>query len=160
MKIADNSVALIHFELSDSNGDLIEKTDNEPMAYLHGHHNLIPGLEKALNGKQAGDEFTITIESEEAYGPVQENLIQDNVPKAMFQGVDNLEVGMRFEAQSAEGFHSVVITDVQENTVTVDGNHEFAGKDLTFAIQVVEVREASAEELEHGHAHGVGGHHH
>ena len=102
----------------------------------------------------------MTIEADDAYGPVMDHLIQDNVPKAMFQGIESLEVGMRFEAQSAEGFHSVVITDVQDDTVTVDGNHEFAGKDLVFDIEVVDVREATSEELDHGHAHGVGGHHH
>lgn len=160
MKIENNNVVLIKYVLTDSEGKQLDASGDEPLAYLHGNHNLIPGLEAELTGKQAGDSFTANIAAEEAYGEIQAHLIQKDVPKEMFQGVDNIEVGMRFEAQSEQGFHSVAITEVGETTVTVDGNHEMAGMDLTFAIEVVEVREATKEELEHGHAHGAGGHQH
>ncbi|BCN93479.1 peptidyl-prolyl cis-trans isomerase [Thiomicrorhabdus immobilis] len=160
MKIENNKVVQIKYVLTDAEGNQLDASGDEPLAYLHGNHNLIPGLEAELTDKQAGDKFTATIPAEEAYGPVQEHLVQSGVPIDMFQGVESLEVGMRFEAQSEQGFHSVVITEVNEETVTVDGNHEMAGMDLTFEIEVVDVRDATEEEIAHGHAHGVGGHHH
>lgn len=160
MKIENNKVVQIKYVLTDAQGNQMDASGDEPLAYLHGSHNLIPGLEAELKGKQAGDKFVATIPAEEAYGEKQDHLIQDGVPKEMFQGVDNIEVGMRFEAQSEQGFHSVVITEINDETVTVDGNHEMAGMDLTFDIEVVDVRDATEEEISHGHAHGAGGHHH
>lgn len=160
MKIENNKVVLINYVLTDPNGEQIDASNGEPMAYLHGHHNVIPGLEKALESKSAGDKFTAIISAEDGYGEKLDHLIQENVPKSMFQGVEDIEIGMRFEAQSDQGFHSVAITEVTEETVTVDGNHELAGIELNFDIEVVEVRDATAEEVEHGHAHGAGGHQH
>lgn len=160
MKIENNKVVLINYVLTDPNGEQIDASKGEPMAYLHGHHNVIPGLEKALESKSAGDKFTAIISAEDGYGEKLDHLIQENVPKSMFQGVEDIEIGMRFEAQSDQGFHSVAITEVTEETVTVDGNHELAGIELNFDIEVVEVRDATAEEVEHGHAHGAGGHQH
>ncbi|WP_029407656.1 peptidylprolyl isomerase [Thiomicrorhabdus sp. Milos-T2] len=160
MKIENDKVVQIKYTLTDAQGNLLDASGDEPLAYLHGNHNLIPGLEAELSNKQAGDKFVVTIPAEEAYGEKQNHLIQDGVPKEMFQGVDNIEVGMRFEAQSEQGFHSVVITEINDETVTVDGNHEMAGMDLTFDIEVIDVRDATEEEISHGHAHGTGGHHH
>jgi FKBP-type peptidyl-prolyl cis-trans isomerase SlyD len=160
MKIEQNKVGMINYSLTDSEGNLIDSSNGLALAYLHGHSNLIPGLEKELEGKGTGDKFNANIPASEAYGEVEPNLIQEGVPKSMFQGVDNLEVGMRFEAQSEQGVHSVEITDIQDETVTVDGNHPLAGKDLNFDIEVMGVRDATEEELEHGHAHGDGGHQH
>lgn len=160
MNIENNKVVLIKYTLNDAQGNQIDASTDTPLAYLQGHNNLIPGLEAELLGKSVGDKFTTTIPAADAYGEVDTHLIQEGVPKAMFQGIDNLEVGMRFEAQSQEGFHSVVITSVEDETVTVDGNHELAGMDLTFEVEVVEIRGASDEEIEHGHAHGEGGHQH
>ncbi|MEA1987722.1 MAG: peptidylprolyl isomerase [Pseudomonadota bacterium] len=160
MKIENNKVVQIKYVLTDAEGNQLDASGDEPLAYLHGNHNLIPGLEAELTGKETGDKFTTTIPAEEAYGEKQDHLIQTGVPKEMFQGVEEFEIGMRFEAQSEQGFHSVMITEISEETVTVDGNHEMAGMDLTFSIEVVDVREATEEEISHGHAHGVGGHHH
>ncbi|KUJ75383.1 peptidylprolyl isomerase [Thiomicrospira sp. XS5] len=160
MKIEQNKVGMINYSLTDSEGNLIDSSNGQALAYLHGHSNLIPGLEKELEGKTTGDKFNANIPAGEAYGEVEPNLVQEGVPKSMFQGVDNLEVGMRFEAQSEQGVHSVEITDIQDETVTVDGNHPLAGKDLNFDIEVMGVRDATEEELEHGHAHGDGGHQH
>lgn len=160
MKIEQNKVGMINYSLTDSEGNLIDSSNGQALAYLHGHSNLIPGLEKELEGKGTGDKFNANIPASKAYGEVEPNLIQEGVPKSMFQGVDNLEVGMRFEAQSEQGVHSVEITDIQDETVTVDGNHPLAGKDLNFDIEVMGVRDATEEELEHGHAHGDGGHQH
>lgn len=160
MKIEQNKVGMIDYSLTDAEGNVIDASNGQALAYLHGHSNLIPGLEKELEGKAVGDKFTANIAAVDAYGDTQPHLIQEDVPKSMFQGVDNLEVGMRFEAQSEQGVHSVEITKVDDETVTVDGNHPLAGKDLNFDIEVMGVRDATEEELEHGHAHGDGGHQH
>lgn len=160
MKIENNKVAMIEYVLTDADGNEIDASNGQPLAYLHGHHNLIPGLERELEGKTVSDKFTVTIPAEDAYGEKMDHLIQENIPKEMFQGVENLEVGMRFQADSEQGMHSVMISHVTDEHVTVDGNHELAGMDLTFVVEIMGVRDATAEEIEHGHAHGAGGHHH
>ncbi|MDX1796750.1 MAG: peptidylprolyl isomerase [Hydrogenovibrio sp.] len=160
MKLEQNKVGLFNYVLTDNEGNQIDASNGQPLAYLHGHSNLIPGLENELEGKTVGDKFTAKVAASDAYGEIQPHLIQEGVPKSMFQGVENLEVGMRFEAQSEQGVHSVEITEVQDETVTVDGNHPLAGQDLNFEIEVTGVRDATEEEIEHGHAHGDGGHHH
>jgi FKBP-type peptidyl-prolyl cis-trans isomerase SlyD len=129
------------------------------LAYLHGSGNIIPGLEKALEGKQAGDKLNVRVDAADAYGERDDALTQD-VPLSMFQGVDQIEEGMRFQAQTSAGVQVVTVTRVSGDSVTVDGNHPLAGKPLTFDVNVVEVRDASGEELEHGHVHGEGGHAH
>lgn len=160
MKIEKNKVGHFNYTLTDNDGNQIDASNGQPLAYLHGYSNLIPGLENELEGKAVGDKFTTTIKAAEAYGEVQPELIQEEVPKSMFQGVENLDVGMRFEAQSEQGVHSVVITEVSDEHVTVDGNHPLAGQDLNFEVEITGIRDATEEELEHGHAHGDGGHHH
>ncbi len=161
MKLEKNKVGLFNYTLTNEAGEELDASNGQPMAYLHGYQNLIPGLEAELLGKTVGDKFTITVPPADAYGETEERLIQKEVPKAMFQGVDNLEEGMRFEAQAeGGGIHSVIITAVTDEHVTVDGNHPLAGKALTFDVDITGVREATQEELEHGHPHGDGGHHH
>ncbi len=131
------------------------------MAYLHGYDNLIPGLEKQLAGKTVGDKLSTTIKAVDSYGEIQEHLIQKEVPLSMFQGVESIEVGMKFEAQAeGSGVHSVEITSKDGDTVTVDGNHPLAGKYLSFKVEITGIRDATKDELEHGHAHGDGGHQH
>jgi FKBP-type peptidyl-prolyl cis-trans isomerase SlyD len=120
---------------------------------------LIPGLEKALEGKRAGDAVNVTIPPEEAYGVRDATLIQD-VPRSAFEGIADIEVGMQFHAESNQGPRTVTVTKVAADTVTVDGNHPLADQTLHFAVQIIEVRAASQEELSHGHVHGPGGHHH
>lgn len=159
MNIEKNNVAQIEYTLTNAEGEVMDASNGNPLAYLHGHSNLIPGLEAELEGKTKGDKFNITIPAAEAYGERVDTLIQ-TVPNDMFQGVDNLEVGMRFEAQSEQGMHSVEITAIEGDQVTVDGNHPMAGLALTFDVEIIDVREATAEEVEHGHAHGAGGHQH
>jgi FKBP-type peptidyl-prolyl cis-trans isomerase SlyD len=159
MNIEKDKVAQIEYTLTNSAGEVMDKSDGQPLAYLHGHHNLIEGLEAELEGKTSGDSFTVTVPAALAYGEVEEFLIQQ-VPSDLFQGVDTLEVGMRFEAQSDQGMQSVEITAIDGDMVTVDANHPLAGQDLTFAVEVISVRDATADELDHGHAHGVGGHQH
>jgi FKBP-type peptidyl-prolyl cis-trans isomerase SlyD len=129
------------------------------LAYLHGAGNIIPGLENALEGKKAGDSLKVTIAPEDGYGEKSEGLIQV-VPKDMFQGVETVEVGMQFHAQTDHGMQVITVAAVDGNNVTVDGNHPLAGQTLNFDVKIIEVRAASPEELDHGHVHGAGGHHH
>lgn len=159
MKIEQDKVVQIEYVLKDDAGEQIDATDGQPLAYLHGHNNLIQGLEDELAGKSVGDTLKTTIPAEKAYGLRAEELVQ-TVPAEMFQGVESLEVGMRFEAQSEQGQHSVEITAIDGDQITVDGNHPLAGMALTFDVEIKHIRDAEESELEHGHAHGDGGVHH
>jgi FKBP-type peptidyl-prolyl cis-trans isomerase SlyD len=131
----------------------------EPLTYLHGVGNIVAGLEKAMTGKKAGDKFQVDVSPEEGYGVHNPGLVQV-VPRDAFRGVDKLEAGMQFRADSERGPMTVVITSIERDKVTVDGNHPLAGATLHFAVEITEVREASVEEVLHGHVHGAGGHHH
>ena len=161
MSIKDNSAVSFHYSLADDEGQQLDSSaGKEPLAYLHGAGNIIPGLENALTGKAVGDSMTVAVSAAEGYGEVQQELIQD-VPRTSFQGVEQIEVGMQFEAQTGQGGTvPVTVTAVTDETVTVDGNHPLAGKNLNFDISIEAVRDATAEELEHGHVHGPGGHEH
>ena len=160
MQVAKDKVVSIDYTLTDDEGTVLDSSQGrEPLAYLHGSGNIIPGLEKALEGKQAGDKLNVRVDAADAYGERDDALTQD-VPLSMFQGVDQIEEGMRFQAQTSAGVQVVTVTRVSGDSVTVDGNHPLAGKPLTFDVNVVEVRDASGEELEHGHVHGEGGHAH
>jgi FKBP-type peptidyl-prolyl cis-trans isomerase SlyD len=160
MQIAENTVASFHYTLTNDAGEVLDSSrGREPLSYLHGAGHIVPGLEEAMQGRSAGDSFSVDVAAEDGYGPHHSGLVQD-VPRAAFQGVDQIEPGMSFQAQTPQGVHSVVVTHVTADTVTVDGNHPLAGQTLHFSVEVTEVRAASAEELAHGHVHGPGGHHH
>ncbi|MBE0440194.1 MAG: peptidylprolyl isomerase [Gammaproteobacteria bacterium] len=160
MKVAENAVVVIDYTLKDNSGEVIDSSEGVgPLAYLHGFGNIINGLEDALLGKEAGDQIQATIAPEHAYGERQEDMQQD-VPKELFGGVDNIEVGMQFQSETDEGPVMVTVIAITDEMVTVDGNHPLAGVELNFDVTIREVREASDEELEHGHVHGAGGHHH
>lgn len=160
MQIANDVVALIEYTLTDDQGNVIDSSvGGEPLAYLHGAGNIIPGLESALEGKQVGDSLKVSVAPAEGYGEKDDGLLQV-VPRSMFRGVDQIEPGMQFHAQTDYGMQVITVTTVEGDNVTVDGNHPLAGQNLNFDVKVVEVRAASAEELEHGHVHGAGGHHH
>ncbi len=160
MQIAERTVASFHYTLTDDAGTVLDSSaGHDPLTYLHGVGNIVPGLEKAMEGRVAGDKFDVVVSPEEGYGVPNDMLIQV-VPREAFQGVDSVEVGMQFQAHTPQGPISVVIAKVEDGMVTVDGNHPLAGKALHFAIEVVDVREASLEEVMHGHVHGPGGHHH
>lgn len=153
MKIADNAVVAIHYTLKDSTGDVLDSSEQqEPLNYLHGAGNIIVGLESALLEKSVGDALEVTVEPAEAYGERNENLVQ-TVPRSSFEGVEQIDVGAKFEASTDQGPVSVVVTEVTEDSVVVDGNHPLAGQTLHFSVEVIEVREASAEEIDHGHVH-------
>ena len=161
MQIAENCVVSMQYKLTDDTGEILDSSaDGEPLVYLHGAGNIIAGLEKELAGKGVGNSLSVTIQPEDGYGVVNEELIQ-TVPRSDFPGTDSIEPGMRFEASGEDGLTQlIVVTDVAENVVTVDANHPLAGEVLHFDISIEEVRTATAEELSHGHAHGAGGHHH
>ncbi|WP_018137635.1 MULTISPECIES: peptidylprolyl isomerase [unclassified Thioalkalivibrio] len=160
MQVAQNAVVSIHYTLTNDAGETIDSSEGrEPLAYLHGNGQLVPGLERELEGKAAGDKVQAKVAPEEGYGEKIEAMVQE-IPLEAFQGVDSVQPGMQFQAETQNGPLTVTVTKVEGDTATVDGNHPLAGENLNFDVEVVEVREASAEELEHGHAHGVGGHQH
>ena len=161
MTIKRDTVVTMHYELRDGEGAVLDTSaEQDPLVYLHGANNIIPGLEEQLEGKQVGDEIQAQVAPEKGYGLPVEALIQQ-VPKAAFgDEIDQIEVGMRFQAETEQGPVPVVVTAIEGETVTVDGNHPLAGKELFFTCQIVEIREASQEELNHGHVQGQGDHHH
>lgn len=161
MQIADKKAVSIDYTLTNDAGEVIDSSAGRaPLAYLHGANNIIPGLEKALAGMQAGDELEVTVEPADAYGDFQPELVA-TLNRSMFQGVDELAVGMQFHASAPDGGMQIVtIRDIDGDDVTVDGNHPLAGQRLNFKVKVVNVRDASEEEMAHGHIHGEGGHQH
>ena len=160
MNIAKDSVALFHYTLTNAKGEVLDSSSGgDPLAYLHGGGNIIPGLEKALEGKVAGDKLKVTVSPEEGYGKLDPTLVQQ-VPRRAFQGVADIQPGMSFTTQGPHGAMRVVVTKVLGDMVTIDGNHALAGETLNFDVEITEVRAATQEELDHGHVHGAGGHHH
>jgi len=160
VQATQDKVVTIHYTLTDQEGEVLDSSVGEqPLSYLHGRGNIIIGLEKALEGKKAGEKLQVTVPPDEAYGTVNEALVMQ-IPRTAFKDVDNLEPGMRFQVQGNEGVQVVTVTDIGESDVTVDGNHPLAGEELTFDVEITEVREATQEELSHGHVHGPGGHEH
>lgn len=160
MKIEKNVVVSLAYQVKMEDGVVVDQSTAEaPLEYLHGNNNLIPGLENELEGKAAGEKFTVTIPPQDAYGEYSDVLVQ-RVPANVFQGVDKLEVGMRFLADTDQGQIPVEITEVDGDEVVVDGNHMLAGQTLTFDVEVVAVRAATETELEHGHVHQAHSHSH
>ena len=160
MQIADKTVVSIHYTLTNALGETIDSSvGQDPLVYLQGAQNIIPGLENALTGKAVGDALQVTVEPAEGYGEIRDELIQE-VDRSAFQGVDDIDVGMQFMAQTPWGEQPVTVVKVEGDQITLDGNHQLAGETLNFDVEVVEVREATAEEVEHGHVHGAGGHQH
>ena len=161
MTIAANKAVSIEYTLTNDDGDVIDSSaGGAPLVYLQGAGNIIPGLEKALDGKAVGDELNVTVEPEDAYGEYSAELVS-TLNRSMFEGVDVLEVGMQFHASAPDGQMQIVtIRDLDGDDVTVDGNHPLAGQRLNFKVKVVAVRDASEEEVAHGHVHGEGGHQH
>lgn len=159
MTINEEQVVSIHYTLTDDSGETLDTSaGRDPLQYVHGAQNIIPGLESALEGKAVGDNFEVTLQPSEAYGEFDEELVQQ-VPLAAFEGVDQIEPGMQFEARSPEGATQVVIVqEVTDDGVVVNGNHPLAGQVLHFDVTVEEVRDATEEEVEHGHVHAPGGH--
>ena len=162
MQIAPNTVVTMTYTLTNAEGQVLDQADaSHPFVYMQGAHNIIPGLEQALAGKQAGDTAVVTVQPEDAYGEYNEQLTQQ-VPRQMFGNVpeDQLVVGAQFQAQTNGGVEIITIADVDGDMITIDANHPLAGETLTFDVRILDVRAATPEEIEHDHAHGPGGHHH
>ena len=160
MQIAKNTVVQIEYTLFAPDGKVIDSSKGKsPLAYLHGVGQIIPGLEAALDGKSPGETLTVSVPADQGYGQKNPQLIQ-SVPRSNFKGVANIQPGMQFEAGTPQGKRVVTVTRVDANEVTVDANHPLAGMDLKFDIKIVGARIATQQELDHGHAHGEGGHHH
>lgn len=160
MKIEKNRVAVIHYKLTDDDGVIMDSSEGqEPLTYLQGHGNLIAGLEDALEGKEKGAKLNVSIKPEDGYGPYRDELIQE-VPKENFDQEQELKVGDQFQVETEAGPLVVEVTKIEGENITIDGNHPMAGKTLNFDVTVEDVKEATEDELSHGHAHGPGGHEH
>jgi len=160
MTIKSDSVVSIHYTLKDDGGQVIDSSESgDPLTYIHGHGQLIPGLERQLDGRNTGDKLNATITPADGYGEYDAGLVQQ-VPRRALKGIANVKVGMQLRAQTEDGARTVTVTRVAGDMVTLDGNHPLAGKNLNFDVEIAAVRDATAEELAHGHAHGPGGHHH
>ncbi|MBI1193551.1 MAG: peptidylprolyl isomerase [Bacteroidetes bacterium] len=160
MQISQHTVVAIDYTLTDDQGTVLDTSEGrEPLYFLQGVGQIISGLEEALEGKTAGQQFSVAIPPEKGYGLRNDSLIQQ-VPRDRFPADADIEKGMQFRASSPEGPMMVTVTDVSLDFVMVDGNHPLAGQTLNFAVDIVEVREATASELDHGHVHGPGDDHH
>lgn len=160
MQIAPNSVAAFHYTLTDDQKQVIDSSEGrDPLTYLHGSGQIVPGLEKQMEGRSVGDKFNAEVAAEEGYGVHHAELMQE-VPREAFQGVEDIQPGMQFQGRGPQGEINVTVSKIENDKFFIDGNHPLAGKTLHFAIEVTDVRDATAEELEHGHVHGAGGHQH
>jgi FKBP-type peptidyl-prolyl cis-trans isomerase SlyD len=159
MQIADQTVVSLQYVLSNAKGEVIDQsTENSPLLYLHGAGNLVVGVEQALAGKCAGDALEVEVPPEKGYGERDEGMVAQVPRSELPEG--EIDLGTQFQVEHSGGVGVVTVTAIEGDTLTVDGNHPLAGETLHFALSVVEVRAATPEELEHGHVHGPGGHHH
>lgn len=160
MQIAANKVVHIHYILRSEEGQVIDSSENaDPLAYIHGIGSLIPGLEQELEGRSSGDKLLAVIPPAQGYGEWEASM-QHVVPRSGFQGTEELKAGLRVQVDTGQGAAVAMVTKVEGEEITLDLNHPLAGLTLHFDVEVVSVRDASAEELDHGHVHGPGGHHH
>ncbi|RPJ06057.1 MAG: peptidylprolyl isomerase [Spirochaetaceae bacterium] len=160
MEITKDTIVTINYTLKDEKGSVLDTSEKkEPLQYLHGYGKMIPGVEKGLEGRKPGDAFDIKVTAEDGYGKYDERLMT-SVKKDLIQTDAELAVGMALQAESPEGVHLLYITKIDGDMVSLDGNHPLAGMDLFFNLSVLDVREASPEEKDHGHAHDGDGHHH
>ena len=161
MDVTENAVVGIEYTLTDSEGEVLDTSEGRgPLAYVHGKGGIIPGLEEALTGKAVGDELKVVVPPEKGYGP-RNNQLLNRVPKEAFGGKLEFELGLQFPVQDQNGQpRMVTIVHIEDDAIIIDANHPLAGVELTFEVKVVEVREATDEELQHGHSHGAGGHQH
>ncbi|MCX6130738.1 MAG: peptidylprolyl isomerase [Proteobacteria bacterium] len=160
MIAGQNSVVLMDYTVKDDEGNTIDTSSGQdPLAFIVGMGNIIPGLERSFIGKKKGESFTVRVKPEEGYGERDESLVEV-VPRAQFGGIKDIRTGMQLQAQTDDEVMVVTVVKLTDKEVTVDANHPLAGKILNFEVSVVEVRAATEEELAHGHVHGAGGHHH
>ena len=161
MKVGKDKVVLMHYTLKNDIGDVIDSSDGgDPLPFLQGHGNIISGLESALEGCKIGDKLDVSIDPEEGYGLRMQDAIQE-IPSSSLQGVDEVKVGMQLQSQDKDGNAFLVsVTKIEDDKITVDGNHPLAGQTLHFSVSIESIRKAEAEELSHGHVHADGQHNH
>ena len=160
MIIGDDSVVTFHYKLSDDTGTINESSDSDsPIVYMHGRHNIVPGLEKQLAGRKSGDKLTATVTPDEGYGQRNDNAVQ-RVPVKHLATKGPYSVGQMVVVNTREGGRQARVLKVGHFNVDLDLNHPLAGRTLTFDIEIVDVRPATEQELAHGHAHGPHGHDH
>jgi len=160
MKIAKDSVVQFNYVLKDADGVVLEQTDtDQPIAYLQGHNNMLAGVEQALEGHEKGESVSVTLPPEQAYGNVREDALM-KIPVKHLQGAKKWRPGMIATVNSEKGQHQVTVVKLGRFMVTVDSNHPFAGKTLTFDMDIIDISAATADEISQRHAHGAGGHHH
>lgn len=164
MQVSADKVVSFHYNLKDVEGELLETSyDSDPSLYLHGHSNILAGIESALEGKSSGEKVTLTLAPDQGYGERKEGAVQRVPIKHLHNHAalkNKLKPGLRVQVNTQHGPWEAVVLKVGKFNVDIDSNHPLAGKTLVFEIEVIDVREATQEELVHGHAHGVGGHHH
>lgn len=159
MQISDRKIVIINYTLTGENGDILDKSDDGGFAYLHGAGNIVVGLENALLGKRINDEFSVSVPPAEAYGEHNPEM-QQTVSIDMFDDTKELQVGRQFHAQSPDGQPiTVTIAAIEDDNVTINGDHPLAGKTLNFDVKVIAIRDASKEEITHGHVHKSDDHH-
>ena len=160
MQIEKNKVVGIHYTLTNDSGNKLDSSEGkDPLYFIHGAKNIVAGLEEALEGKTKGEKLNVSVPPEKGYGKKDEKRIQQ-IPRSEFPTKEEIKPGMQFQAEGPEGKTTVYVTKVEEETVIIDGNHPLAGEVLNFDVEIMEVRDATHEELDHGHVHGAGGHHH
>ena len=161
MRIEQNKVVMMHYKLTDKDGVVIDTSEGrDPLAYIQGIGALVPGLESEIEGKAKGDKFSAIVQPEDAYGNRDEQLVRV-VPKSGFQGEEEMHVGMQVQIDTGEqGMAIATLTAIDGEDITLDLNHPLSDMELHFAIEITDVREATTDEIAHGHVHGEGGHHH
>lgn len=160
MKITTNSVVSLDYTLKNNAGEVLDSSEGRtPLLYLHGVGALIPGLENEINGMEKGQSKTVTVQPEHAYGHRRDELLHV-VPKSGFQGDEEMQIGMQVQLETEQGPTIASIAKIEGEDITLDLNHPLAGETLTFEISIADIREATKDEISHGHVHGPGGHHH
>jgi len=160
MEIEENKVVQMHYTLKNDAQEVLDTSEGkDPLTYLHAEGSIIPGLFKAITGKKVGEKVSVVVKPEEGYGGQDTSMVQ-KVPKEAFKGMDDLSVGIKVQAETDQGIQIATVTDIQEEEVTIDLNHPLAGETLHFDVEITDIREATEEEISHGHVHGPGGHQH
>jgi FKBP-type peptidyl-prolyl cis-trans isomerase SlyD len=160
MEIEENKVVQMHYTLKNDAQEVLDTSEGkDPLTYLHAEGSIIPGLFKAITGKKVGEKVSVVVKPEEGYGDQDTSMVQ-KVPKEAFKGMDDLSVGIKVQAETDQGIQIATVTDIQEEEVTIDLNHPLAGETLHFDVEITDIREATEEEISHGHVHGPGGHQH
>ena len=160
MKIEENKVVQIHYTLKNDDGHVLDTSEGQdPLTYMHAEGAIIPGLFKAVTGKEVGEKVSVVVEPDEGYGEQDESMVQ-KVPREAFKGMDDLAVGVKVQAESGQGIQIATVTEIMDEEVTIDLNHPLAGVTLHFDVEIADIREATEEEISHGHVHGPGGHQH